>query len=402
MKILTVFNSIPDNIDDVIYKGLVARHVDVTELNYVPTHNARIEDGRLHLFDTKGNIIAKEADDGLIHFDMKQGKQIRCHKWNCTTGENYRFEPGALDYLDSYDAILVDVKTAAMLSKNTLIDARERIYMLDGTDDWLIRKIHSNSQIYFKRELMSRRVPDLGEAVTLYFADRRLDSGASTTSPMKAASLWTRRALAAFGDTARDKSYANFRGKLQKTDAKFKSLNLTVASHGYVGNLNNVRREYDIVFITSSIMRSRVRFAERVARFAKEEGLNAFVKVTGRFYGEVAWNEYVEKIQSSKLAIAYPGRGFDTIRYWEIPCYGSALVSPVLPIVIDNNFKDMEEAIFFSNFSEFRRKVLLALREGLWEEIAQKGHEKFLKYHSETSRAEGVLDNISVRRNTQL
>ncbi len=68
MKILTVFNSIPDNIDDVIYKGLVARHVDVTELNYVPTHNARIEDGRLHLFDTKGNIIAKEADDGLIHY----------------------------------------------------------------------------------------------------------------------------------------------------------------------------------------------------------------------------------------------------------------------------------------------------------------------------------------------
>lgn len=242
------------------------------------------------------------------------------------------------------------------------------------------------ANLYFKRELFNK----FNKGIYEYFVRRMADRKGGTSRGI--VSNWKREVVDQLLISDPAKTLQNIMGTLPRNGSKFKSLGLTIPSHAHPEV--PTEKEYDIFFVTSSGSASRRNFARAVANFAKEENLKAFVLTVGGFYGGVPWNEYVEKLMASKVAIAHPGNGFYTIRYWEIPYYGTALASPVLPIKIENNFKDMESAILFSNFSDFRKKIRQVLKDDKWRRIASEGQKVFINHHTAKMRAKTILDNI--------
>ena len=393
MKILTILEPIPHQLLDLVYRGLVEGGHEVTDLIFSPIRNPLIQDGETIIQDANGNNVGSQQSDGMIHFQAPIGGLKKCHIWLCPNSTGYNYDPDSINRLDDFDLILLGTfprKNSLDKIVPHLRKAKERLFILDGGDDWYIKKVNEISRVYFKRELMNRRVPNLKEFIARRLGDRRGNSASEIIN------FWKDEVI---GDVIRAdlrKTVENLRGKLYPINSNFQPLNMSVASHGY--EKYKGEKEYDIFFITSSGSASRRYFAEKVSEFAKKAGLKAFVGVTGSFYGGVPWNEYIEKMQQSKVSIAYPGNGFDTIRYWEIPYYGSALASPRLPIVIENNFKDMDSAIFFSDFSDFKKKIMEVLSNGQWKDIAKKGQEHFQKYHTEKERARRVLSALEIER----
>ena len=391
MKILTILEPHPNQLLDLVYRGLVEQGHEVTDLIFSPVRNSSVQDGLTIIRDAYGNNVGKEQSDGMIHFQKPLGGLKKCHVWLCPNSTIYNNDPDAINRLDDFDLILVGAfpkKNSVPNIEPILRKASDRFFILDGGDDWYIKRANEFCSVYFKRELMNRRVPNLKEFVARRLGDRR---GNSAPEIIK---FWKEEVI---GDIMRadlKKTIANVMGKLYYRNRNFKPMNLSVASHSF--DKYRGEKEYDIFFITSSGSASRRYFADKVSEFAKKAGLKAFVGVTGSFYGGVPWNEYIEKMQQSKVAIAYPGNGFDTIRYWEIPYYGSVLASPRLPIVIENNFKDMESAIFFSDFSEFKKKIIEVIANGYWKDIAIRGQEHFQKFHTEKERAKKLLSAIEI------
>lgn len=390
MKVLTAFDSAPHQYFDVIYKGLVSKGLEITDLNYSSIHNAESENGKIILRNQEGESIAQEGSDGMVHFPTPINGLNKCHKWLCTTARNYMYNPNAHESLDDFDAILIgaastiDYKQKSF--KELLDKVDHRFRLLDGGDDWYIRTGNDKFNIYFKRELMHSHVPNLKEFVARRFGDRR------GSNSKEIISFWKREVIGQMLATDRKKTLLNVMGKLYNNDKRFHPLNLSVGKHDLASRIRE--KKFDIFFVTSSGSASRRYFAEKVLEFSKKHNLKAYVKVTGSFYGGLPWNEYVEIMRSSKLAVSLPGNGFDTIRYWEIPYYGTALVSQRLPLVIENDFVDMDSAIFFSDFIEFKQKVLEVLRKGLWDDISKKGTNIFNKFHTEEERANRILNTF--------
>ncbi len=102
---------------------------------------------------------------------------------------------------------------------------------------------------------------------------------------------------------------------------------------------------------------------------------------------------YLEELSACKINISLRGGGFDTLRYWEIPAVGSLMLSEPADIKIENNFVDKKQAVFCNpsvddlldlcNYylkNEFKR-----------EQIAKKGNQHLLKYHTDIVRANYLL-----------
>lgn len=386
---LTFLDNAPDQLLDTVYKGLIQNSIRVTDFNYSPVRNSTKENGKIVLTAKDDKIIGQEGNDGMVHLDEPISGLKKFHKWLCSSKEHYDFDNNALERLDDFDLIIVGqlppIRDVGYLDKLTKIDA-DRIALLDGRDDWYIRKGYGLGKHYFKRELMSRRVPNIKQFLARRLGDRRGKNAKQIIS------YWKNEVFKEVTMSDPAKTLANLNGRLFTSQGRFNSINLTVGSHAYKKYTGE--KEYDLFMITSSGSAERRHFAEKVREFSAKVGLNAFIKVTGSFYGGVPWNEYIEIMQKSKISISYPGNGFDTIRYWEIPYYGSTMASPYLPILIDNNFNDMESAIFFSNFGEFKEKILKTINENLWESISIKGQEKFLQHHTEKSRAKKIIDSF--------
>jgi len=243
--------------------------------------------------------------------------------------------------------------------------ALERLCFLDGEDDPFIRTAVSSAQFYFKRELLRDR----------HLRDMHLLG-------------WVKNALLLRQPLDVRRSTANVLGR---RPVGLLSLNLTVNEHDHPAA---EEKKYDISFIAGSTNPDRLFFARMLREFARRSGYRVFVHVSGAFYGAVSWRDYVRITSGSKICVSLPGLGFDTIRYWEAPYYGAVLASPRLPIEIEDNFEDMDSAIFFSSFEEFRVKATKVLESGLWEEILKRGKELFAQCHTSRRRAEKVLSVI--------
>ena len=90
------------------------------------------------------------------------------------------------------------------------------------------------------------------------------------------------------------------------------------------------------------------------------------------------------------------GAGYDTVRYWEIPANHMMLMSEKLNSVIENDFIDGENAVFFSSIDEFNDKYNYYIKyPDKTDDIAKNGHTWFLKYHTSTKRAEQLLEKIN-------
>jgi hypothetical protein len=160
---------------------------------------------------------------------------------------------------------------------------------------------------------------------------------------------------------------------------------------------DNKNKSIDISFIASMTSSYRLDLYKFLVKYVKKRKLKADIRIVGKFGKDwIPHNEYQTIVSNSKLSISAQGTGFDTYRYWEIPFYGSTLVSQKPFIFIENNFVDGESAIFFSNFKELERKLDYYLLKDLWEDVCRKGREHFLKYHTHIHRAIKILETIEM------
>lgn len=111
--------------------------------------------------------------------------------------------------------------------------------------------------------------------------------------------------------------------------------------------------------------------------------------------GRVEKDEYNRDLASSLVGVSARGGGWDTYRYWEVPYFGTALLSQRLGIVIPDDFEEGREAAFFSGMVDFKEKLTGMLKQP--EETAAMGRrarERCLKRHMSIHRAQAVLEAL--------
>lgn len=100
-------------------------------------------------------------------------------------------------------------------------------------------------------------------------------------------------------------------------------------------------------------------------------------------------------LASSAIGVSVRGRAWDTTRYWEIPYFGAALLSFRPGIVIPENFIEDEEAVFFEDIPDFRRKLTALLSDpNRIRRIAARGQDACRSRHLSTHRAKYILNNL--------
>ncbi len=109
--------------------------------------------------------------------------------------------------------------------------------------------------------------------------------------------------------------------------------------------------------------------------------------------------EYAQSLDTAQIGLSLCGFGFDTVRYWEVPAHGALLLAEHPPILIPNDFTDMESAIFFGDlpglFERFRH---LSQHPETIPKIAAAGHRHFLAHHTGSARARQLLAHIEAHR----
>lgn len=386
MKVLFITTRIPDWFPDAIYIGLRALKVDLAEYPYKPMHHCSLKNGLIVARDENGEIVAKEnPKDGRVHFSKSFDVIRTTSKSQCYVDKKKPGPAADIDNLDAYDNIIISalhwdmVNTLGTLTKK----ADGRFCFVDGEDDPFIRGIYFHSQHYFKREKLKHNEffgsfwRPLSHAK--HFAWTNLAHDASNIPPY----LKNLGICAPLPQT-----------RLVFHDNKLLSLNGTQGSGKSVPTKKSHNKYYDVCMILNSKTNpSRERFASYLRLFCSRNRLKYYIRTDG----DLAWNKYISIMQNSKCCISLPGLGYDTVRYWEIPSYGSVLVSPRLPIEINNNFKDMDSAVFFSSKQEFESKILTVLKRNLWAEMGMNAKRHFEKYHTPVNRAQRVLDSFDRR-----
>lgn len=106
---------------------------------------------------------------------------------------------------------------------------------------------------------------------------------------------------------------------------------------------------------------------------------------------------YLEELSACKINISLRGGGFDTLRYWEIPAVGSLLLSEPADIVIENDFKNEQNAVFcdpsIDDMVDLCRYYLK--EDGKREKIAINGASHLREYHTDVKRAGFILDKLN-------
>jgi len=107
-------------------------------------------------------------------------------------------------------------------------------------------------------------------------------------------------------------------------------------------------------------------------------------------------NFYLEELGRCKINISIRGGGNDTLRYWEVPAVESMLLSERLDIIIPNDFTHEKNAIFCnSDLSDMIDLCEYWLKnENKRTAVAKAGYEHMLRYHTDTHRAQTVLDTV--------
>jgi 2-polyprenyl-3-methyl-5-hydroxy-6-metoxy-1,4-benzoquinol methylase len=108
--------------------------------------------------------------------------------------------------------------------------------------------------------------------------------------------------------------------------------------------------------------------------------------------------KYRQLLQQSRIAINVAGAGWDCGRYWEILAAGAMLFTQELDIVIPHPFTDGVDCVTFSTFAQFEEKLPYYLeRPELCTEIAQRGQQHYLEFHTTIARAAYFLEQIQLR-----
>ena len=105
---------------------------------------------------------------------------------------------------------------------------------------------------------------------------------------------------------------------------------------------------------------------------------------------------YLQEIASSKIGLNFRGGGWDTLRFWELTGMGCFVISQKLNIQIEHPFIDGEEIVYckddLSDLIELCEYYLAHDDER--ERIAKNARLKVEQYHTDTARAQFVLEKI--------
>jgi hypothetical protein len=121
--------------------------------------------------------------------------------------------------------------------------------------------------------------------------------------------------------------------------------------------------------------------------------LNGY-RIVQDFSPNLNYVDYSQTLSRSKIGLSFGGAGFDTLRYWEIPYWDTMLLSEEPSIIIPDNFRHEESAVFCNNdLSDLVPLIHHYLRED--EErsrIAHEGRRVLLESHTLKARAKYLLD----------
>jgi|GEM_PF-2276407 len=374
LKILFVTSNEP-NQGDIYFKGLKTILGDrIIEYPYKPLLHLSYEGERLVGRSLDGNIVIEENNFGEL---INRKDQWRVPKYfGYINSEKYPYGANELPDLSEFDVVVVNfLRSNKYVVKKILSnsDLKKPLFFLDGEDDPFVRAIILFKVVkkYFKREFLSSPFVD-----KYYFL------------------RWSRFYLSSHIKSSFDVDSLLFPSIIRVP--KLEQLSLTV------GSLNPFKipknKIYDISFIAFPSNPLRVKLYSFLKSYAKKNKLKALLLLMDKHSSLIGGNlrvvpheKYAKIIANSKLSFAVQGAGFDTYRYWEIPFYGSTLVSQKPYIFIENNFVDDESAIFFRNFEELERKLDYYLLKDKWETICKNGQIHFLKYHTYIHRAIKIL-----------
>lgn len=125
--------------------------------------------------------------------------------------------------------------------------------------------------------------------------------------------------------------------------------------------------------------------------------VNEFMDVM-YFSSELSKDEYLDVIRRSWLCLTVRGAGWDCIRSWEILAMGSVLFSEVMPIRVQQDFRQGFEAVYFRPGAKSGREAFnewIGKKDRLCE-IALRGHQEARKNHSDICRAQKIIDGLEL------
>ena len=110
------------------------------------------------------------------------------------------------------------------------------------------------------------------------------------------------------------------------------------------------------------------------------------------FTASYSQHEYTKILRESRAGISLFGMGFDTVRYWEVPAQGCALISEEPPTRIPNDFVHGESAIFFGGLYDIDSAIESVLKEpDRCAAIARSGYAHLRAHHTSVVRASELL-----------
>lgn len=285
-----------------------------------------------------------------------------------------------LDELDGFDLIVFENNCYydKNLEKLVRYNTSATKIVIDTADHFFVQRLYLMDEIkyYFKRELYAQPgVPRHAEWYIRYMYGeyfRKWAVGKMMPGLMlKTAALPYRTAAQGVGLR------------------KLLPFPLTIATKTRRNKAFKKERKYDLNFMMS--LDNNIGERHDAYRFIKED----IMPKNGKVYlstGGLKRGGYEKIASDSKFGVSVRGQGFDTFRYWELPFYGTALLSRRIPLVLPHNFVDGESAIFFGSLEEMKSKFeRYAVKTDEWKEIARNGQTLFFKHHTPRKRVEELI-----------
>ena len=315
----------------------------------------------------KNNVFFYKPEDYKINYTP-----INILNYKNVYGNYVLEEIDNFDYILFFNSAFLDKYFYSVLNKKTNV----RKIFIDGIDDFFIRRIYRHPEIsyYFKRELYKWPITKLKklEWISRYYYELSRTPGTG-------------------GKKRRWFSYWNLPiGLSYQKKFNVAPIPLTVANP--IKYKIKRDRSYDLSFVGHNNNSERERYIKMLKEYLTKNKIKGFIstKIINK-------KRYTRIIKDSKLGLSTRGTGYDTWRYWEIPCYGTALLAQRTPINIPNDFVDEESALFFKDFDELKQKFeKYVIKSNEWFEIARNGQKHFFKYHTPKKRAEYILKKVKV------
>lgn len=331
-------------------------------------YHLQLESGALVCRDANHQPLVEEDANGFLH-DIRFGWRAPRY-FGLQDSAEYELEGEREPDLARFDAIVISfLRSDPSLVRNVLKkneDLGLPVVFIDGEDDPLVRRIYFQKTIhaYLKREVLSTP-----------FVDRsylRRSAGVYLHSLLSAPFEMNACVFPAIGNIPR-----------------IAPLSLTVPRDSKQEIASE--KVYDISFVAGQTNPKRRRLFLFLQKYVQRRKLKSYLKLLNKGEDPVPLDKYLQIISASKVAVSAPGASFDTYRYWEIPCAGSAMATEQPFIRISQNFVDGESAIFYRSLDDLEVKLDRYLSNDRWEGIAKSGMNLFEAHHTYLHRASQII-----------